>query len=59
MKNQKEMERFCGLVNYLQGFIPNFMTQENVRFEWTNEKSACFDKTRKKVQDSKIIYHPD
>ena len=66
--NKKQLQRFIGLIQYLYKFIPslqlelkpfhNFM-KKNAIFQWTNELDKLFNSIKTKVQNAKILHHPD
>lgn len=67
-KNQKELQRFLGVVNYVSKFIQNFssltaplraMLRKNVDFQWQNEQEQSFLKLKSMLVSPPVLTYYD
>ena len=67
-KNLKELRTFMGLANYYRRFVkgfahiaspPNALTKKGVKFAWTQDCAAVFDKLKRALVSAPILAYPD
>lgn len=63
-KNEKELRRIMGLLNWFRKFIPNYstiaqpilkLTKKNMKFVWTNDHENAFKELKRLLQNSPIL----
>ena len=66
--NESEVRSFLGMVNYCSRFIPNFstiskplrdLTKKNMRWKWTDEEKASFQKIKDSLAEDAIAAYFD
>ena len=67
-KNLKELRTFMGLANYYRRFVKGFahiasplnaLTKKGVKFAWTQDCAAAFDKLKRALVSAPILAYPD
>ena len=66
-KNQKQLRRFLGMINFIRKFIPNIaeyeapltsLTSKNVPFVWSTECQASFEKLIQLASETTQLNYP-
>ena len=66
--NVQELRSFLGLLSYYGKFIPNLssilhplnpLLKDNQKWEWTNERSQAFKRTKDQLTPSEVLTHYD
>lgn len=65
----KQVQQFCGLVNYVREFVPmisrlsepisNLSNIQDISTYWTSKHTECFNAIKKILQSNMILHYPD
>ncbi|MCP4988050.1 MAG: DDE-type integrase/transposase/recombinase, partial [Colwellia sp.] len=67
-ESSKEVERYCGMIQWLGRFIPNLskllapinaLKKKNQRFQWTSKHQKHFEAVQRALNNAKLLRHPD